>query len=323
MNRVLVTGASGFVGQPLCEDLLRQGWQVVAAVRSACQLSAGVELVNVGAIDGETKWIDALCGVGIVIHLAARVHIMSDDVLDPLAEFRAVNVEGTFNLANQAFKSGVRRFVYLSSIKVNGEKTLPGQPFTEEDVPGPFDPYAISKCEAEEGLLRIARQTGMEVVIIRPPLVYGAGVKANFLNMLRWLHKGVPLPFGSIKNRRSFVALDNLLDFIVLCLGHPAAANQIFLVSDGEDLATSELLRRMGAALEAPTRLLPVPHRLLEVGLRVAGKGDLAQRLCGSLQVDITKARTMLGWKPLISVDEAFRRTAEHFLLSLVVSRND
>lgn len=276
-----------------------------------------------GVIDGETNWTEGLSGVGVVIHLAARVHIMSDDAPDPFAEFRTVNVDGTLNLARQAFKAGVRRFVYLSSIKVNGEKTLSGQPFTEEDVPAPLGFYAISKCEAEEGLRQVAQQTGMEVVIIRPPLVYGPGVKANFLNMLRWLHKGMPLPLGLIKNRRSLVALENLLDFIVLCLEHPAAANQTFLVSDGEDFSTPELLRRMGTALNASPRLLPVPQRLLEVGLHGAGKGDLAQRLCGSLQVDIAKARTMLGWKPLISVDEAFRRTAEHFLFSLLASGKD
>lgn len=311
---MLVSGANGFVGQPLCEEIIRQGWQVRAAVRSPCQLPVGVELVAIGAINFETKWADALSGVDVVIHLAARVHVMKDSATDPLAEFRAINVEGTMNLARQAAKAGVRRFVYLSSIKVNGEQTLPGRPFTADDVPAPLDPYGISKHEAEEGLRKLAQQTGIEVVVIRPPLVYGPGVKANFLNMMRWLHKGVPLPFGAINNRRSLVALDNLVDLVVTCLEHPAAANQTFLVSDGEDLSTTELLRRMAAALNVPARLLPVPHKLLEAGFKMVGKSDLAQRLCGSLQVDITKECIMLDWKPLISVDEGLHRTAECFL---------
>lgn len=314
MSLVLVTGANGFVGQSLCEEIIRQGLQGRAGVRSPCQLPAGVESVAVGAINGGTKWTDALSNVDIVIHLAARVHVMCDEAADPLTEFRAVNVEGTLNLAHQAAKAGVRRFIYLSSIKVNGERTFPGQPFTEQGVPAPLDPYGISKYEAEEGLRKLAPQTGMEVVIIRPPLVYGPGVKANFLNMMRWLHKGVPLPFGAINNRRSLVTLDNLIDLIIACIKHPAAANQIFLVSDGEDLSTTELLLHVAVALDMPARLLPVPQKLLEAGFKVVGKGDLAQRLCGSLQVNITKACTMLNWSPPLSVDEGLRHTAEHFL---------
>jgi UDP-glucose 4-epimerase len=314
LNRALVTGANGFVGQPLCEAIFRQRWQVVAAIRSSCQLPAGVESVLVGAINGETNWTEQLRGVELIIHLAARVHIMRDEAIDPLADFRLVNVEGTLNLARQAAQAGVRRFIFLSSIKVNGEQTLPGQPFTEEDLPAPLDPYSISKYEAEKGLRELALQTGMEVVIIRPPLVYGPGVKANFLNMMRWLHKGVPLPFASINNRRSLVALDNLLDLIVVCLEHSAAANQTFIVSDGEDLSTTELLRRMAHALGRPVRLMPIPASFLEAGAALLGKRDMAQRLCGSLQVDITKARTLLGWNPPISVDEALRRTAQGFL---------
>jgi UDP-glucose 4-epimerase len=218
------------------------------------------------------------------------------------------------NLARQAAQAGVRRFIYVSSIKVNGEQTLPGQPFTEEDVPAPHDPYSISKYEAEEGLRVIAQQTGMEVVIIRPPLVYGPGVKANFLNMMGWLHRGVPLPFASINNRRSLVALENLLDFIVVCLDHSAAANQIFLISDGEDLSTAELLRRMAYALGKPAHLIPMPISLLKVGAVLMGRRNMAQRLCGSLQADISKARTILGWNPPISVDEELCRTAQGFL---------
>jgi UDP-glucose 4-epimerase len=288
--------------------------QVVAAIRSSCQLPAGVESAFVGAVNGETNWTDPLRGVELIVHLAARVHIMRDEAIDPLADFRLVNVEGTLNLARQAAQAGVRRFIYLSSIKVNGEQTLPGQPFTEEDVPAPHDPYSISKYEAEEGLRELAQQTGMEVVIIRPPLVYGPGVKANFLNMMRWLHKGVPLPFASLNNRRSLVALDNLLDFIVVCLEHSAAANQIFLVSDGEDLSTAELLRRMASALGKPAHLMPMPISLLKVVAALTGRRDIAQRLCGSLQVDISKARTLLGWNPPMSMDEELSRTAQGFL---------
>ncbi len=314
MSRAIVTGASGFVGQPLCEEMLCQGWQVVAAVRSSCQLPTGVELVTVGAMDGETNWTDAVRGVGVVIHLAARVHVMRDEAVDPLAEFRLVNVEGTLNLARQAAKAGVRRFIFLSSIKVNGEQTLPGQHFTEQDVPAPLDPYAISKYQAEEGLLKLAQQSEMEVVIIRPPLVYGPGVKANFLKMMYWLHKGVLLPFGSINNHRSLVALDNLVNFIVVCLEHSAAVNQTFLISDGEDLSSTELLRRTAHALGRPARLMPIPAPLLQAGAALLRRRDMAQRLCGSLQVDISKARTLLGWNPPISVDEGLCRTAQWFL---------
>lgn len=314
MSRALITGANGFVGQPLCEEMLRQGWRVVAAVRSSCQLPPRVELATVGAIDGETNWADALRGVDVVVHLAARVHIMRDQATDPLTAFCMANVDATLNLARQAAKAGVPRFIYLSTIKVNGEQTLPGQPFTAEDMPLPLGPYSISKYEAEEGLRILAQQMGLEVVVIRPPLVYGPGVKANFLNMLRWLHTGVPLPLGSINNLRSLVALDNLIDLIITCLDHPAAANQNFLAADGEDFSTTELIRRMGYALGRPPRLVPVSAFLLENGAALLGRRDMAQRLCRSLQVDISKARTLLGWNPPISVDEGLHRVAQWFL---------
>jgi nucleoside-diphosphate-sugar epimerase len=223
-------------------------------------------------------------------------------------------VDGTLNLARQAAERGVQRFIFLSSVKVNGEQTLSGKQFAAQDKAVPVDAYAISKWEAEQGLLKIAQESRMEVVIIRPPLVYGPGVKANFLAMMRWLHKGLPLPLGAIQNKRSFVALDNLVDLVVTCLDHPAAANQVFLAGDGEDLSTPELLRRLGLALGSPARLLPVPVPLLKSGAALLGKSDMAQRLCGSLQVDISKARTLLGWSPPISVDEGLRRTAQFFL---------
>ena len=219
-------------------------------------------------------------------------------------------MQGTLNLARQAAAAGVRRFVFVSSIKVNGEVTQLGRPFTADDAPAPLDAYGVSKMEAEEGLRAIASQTGMEVVIVRPALVYGPGVKANFAAMMRWLRRGVPLPLGAIHNQRSLVALDNLVDLIVTCLTHPAAANQTFLVSDGEDVSTTELLRRMGQALSRPARLIPVPVSWLKLAAAMVVKPDVAQRLCASLQVDIEKTRRLLGWTPPLSLDEGLRRVA-------------
>lgn len=211
------------------------------------------------------------------------------------------------NLARQAVDAGVKRFVFISSIKVNGEETLPGQPFCVDDDPRPADPYGISKMEAEQELRTLAQETGLEVVIVRPPLVYGPGVKANFLSMIRWVARGVPLPLGAIHNQRSFVALGNLVDFLVTCVEHPHAANQTFLVSDGEDFSTTELLKRIAAAMGRPAHLIPVPVRLLKVGLGLLGKGAIASRLCGSLQVDMSRTRELLGWTPPLTVDEGLR----------------
>lgn len=311
---ILVTGATGFVGSCLLTKLGQLAGIYVLGARRDDQPFVDHPTAVVGDINNDTDWRKAVHGQGVVIHSAARVHVMNDTSCDPLAEFRKVNVEGTLNLAQQAAAAGVRRFIFISSIKVNGEGTTVGAPYFADAQPTPMDPYGISKMEAEQGLRALAAETGMEVVIIRPVLVFGPGVKANFLNMMRWLHKGVPLPFGAIDNRRSLVALDNLVDLIVTCIDHPAAANQTFLVSDGEDLSTSELLRRMGSALGKPARLLPVPSRLLEVGAAMLGKQALAQRLCGSLQVDISKTRELLNWTPPVSVDEALRKTAKHFL---------
>lgn len=310
----LVTGANGLVGSALCGRLLRDGTAVKGAVRSLGSLPDGVEAIAIGSLSSETDWTVALRSVDQVVHLAARVHVMNDKSMDPLAEFRQVNVEGTANLARQAAAAGVRRFVYLSSIKVNGELTQEGRPFTADDAPAPEDPYGVSKHEAERTLRQIAADTGMEVVIVRPPLVYGPGVKANFESMMRWLVRGVPLPLAAVtQNRRSLVAIDNLVDLIVTCLNHPAAANQTFLVSDGEDLSTAGLLRRMGAALGHPARLFYVPPSMLKLGSQVANKPGIYQRLCGSLQLDITKTQQLLGWIPPVSVHEGLRRAAEGF----------
>ncbi|GAA4012849.1 hypothetical protein GCM10022212_03390 [Actimicrobium antarcticum] len=236
---------------------------------------------------------------------------MEDTAANPLEAFRNVNVQGTLNLARQAAASGVQRFVFISSIKVNGEATQRGQSFMADDTPAPLDDYGVSKMEAEQGLRKVALQTGMEVVIIRPPLVYGLGVKANFAVMMHWLQRGVPLPLGSINNRRSLVSLDNLVDLLMMCLKHPAAANQTFLVSDGEDVSTTELLRRMGIALGHPARLVPLPASLLELAAAIVGKADVAQRLCGSLQVDIEKTRRLLGWTPPLTLDQGLKKAAE------------
>lgn len=315
-RRIVVTGATGFVGNALIQCLATADQYLSIAVTRSKQIELypGVRSVHVEDIDSETNWIAALTGVDVVIHCAARVHVMDDQSSDPLVEFRQVNVEGTLNLARQAATFGVKRFIFVSSIKVNGEGTAPGESYKADDIPRPLDPYGISKMEAEQGLRVIAAETSMELVIIRPVLVYGPGVKANFLSMMRWLHKGMPLPFGALHNRRSLVALDNLVDLIVTCIEHPAAAYQTFLVSDGEDLSTTELLSKMAAALGKSSRLLPMPSRLLEAGASILGKRAISQRLCGSLQVDISKTRELLGWSPPVGVDEALRRTAVHFL---------
>ncbi|WP_286220271.1 UDP-glucose 4-epimerase family protein [Marinobacter apostichopi] len=307
-ERVLVTGASGFVGGHLMTRLAAEPSVAVrGAVRKKLQ-GDDSRRIAVGEINGDTDWSEALKGQHAIVHTAARAHIMDDEAADPLTEFRSVNVAGTLNLARQAAAAGVERFVFISSIKVNGEHTTSGQCFTADDVPAPEDPYGISKREAEEGLQHIAEETGLEVVIIRPPLVYGQGVKGNFANMTKLIVKGIPLPLGAIHNNRSLVALDNLMDLIINCIDNPAAANQVFLVSDGEDLSTSELLRCVGKAMGQPARLLPVPAELLQFGAMVLGKKAMAQRLLGSLQVDISKTRELLGWEPPVSVDEGLRR---------------
>lgn len=313
-QRVLVTGANGFVGRAVCAEAKAGGFAVGAITRSAYSLPDRIDSFLVGSMDERTDWRAALAGADIVIHLAARVHVMSDTATDPLDAFRRVNVRGTLNLARQAAAAGVQRFVFVSSVKVNGEATRPGHAFQADDAPAPLDAYGISKMEAEQGLREIALETGMEVVIIRPPLVYGPGVKANFSAMMRWLGRGVPLPLGAIDNRRSMVALDNLVDLILTCIDHPAAANQTFLVSDGEDLSTTQLLQRMGRALGKPARLIPVPPALLKLGAALLGKPAIAQRLCGSLQVDISKTQQLLGWAPPLSVDEGLKRAAEGYL---------
>ncbi len=308
----LVTGATGFVGSALLAALrARTDSAARGAVRRRIEAARDpieTSLIQVGEIGPDTDWSQALAGMQAVIHTAARVHVMRDASHDPLSAFRSVNVAGTAQVARQAAMAGVRRFVLLSSIKVNGEQTAPGHAFAADDPPHPRDPYAISKHEAEVGLRRIAADTGMQVVIIRPPLVYGPSVRANFAALLRAVAHGVPLPLGAIQNLRSLVALDNLVDFIIRCLEHPAAANETFAVCDGEDLSTPELVRRIAAAMNRPARLLPVPEALLKAGATLVGKRAAAERLCGNLQIDNRKACDLLGWRPPISVDEGLRR---------------
>lgn len=310
--KALVTGASGFVGGHLIERLLRDGHDVRALTRApTSQLPKAVEVAAVGDFQTLPDCSSAMRGCDVVMHLAARVHVMHDTASDPLAAHRKLNVDVTRSLAEQAAAAGVRRFIYLSSIKVNGEETAPNQPFSEASVPTPRDPYGVSKLEAETALREVAGRHGMEFVVIRPPLVYGRGVRANFASMMKWVQRGVPLPLGAVTgNRRSLVSVGNLVDLITVCAQHPGAANQIFLVSDGHDLSTTELLRRLGTALDRPARLLPVPASMLGAAASMLGKGDVARRLLGSLQVSIAKATRELAWRPPVTVDEGLRAAA-------------
>lgn len=312
---ILVTGASGFVGGALCASLVNHSpLRISVRDKSKTELFANADIFE-ASISPDQDWSPALSGLSAIVHCAARVHVMSEEAADPLFEFRRVNVDGTLNLARQASEAGVRRFVFISSIKVNGECADLGHPFTADQIPLPSDPYGVSKYEAEMGLRALSEETGMEIVIIRPTLVYGPGVKANFLSMMNWLQRGMPLPLGSItNNRRSFVFIDNLVSLIITCINHPAAANETFLVSDDEDLSTAKLLERMALALGCTSMLMSVPAALITLGARLIGRSDVAQRLCGSLQVDIKKTKDLLSWSPPVSVDEGLRQTATHFL---------
>ena len=312
--KVLVTGASGFVGSALCAHLVAEGHVVRGAVRNTVKNPLqGVDYQVISGLNIGANWREVLTDINVVVHCAARVHVMNEASIDPLTAFREVNVKGTSCLAEQAADRGVKRFIYISSIKVNGETTS-GLPFNADDTPAPKDPYGISKWEAEQVLRKIAKKTGLGVVIIRPPLVYGPGVRANFLKLMQVIMSGMPLPLGAIDNRRSMVALDNLVDLIENCLNNPHAINQTFLVSDGEDLSIKSLLKRTGKALGRPVRLVPVPISLLWAMARILGKSSFAQRLCGSLQVDISNTRDRLGWSPPVSVDEGLHKTAVYFL---------
>ncbi|MDX5407748.1 MAG: SDR family oxidoreductase [Chromatiaceae bacterium] len=302
--KVLLTGATGFVGRAV---LLKLGSKVTGTVgRSKPAHFSGRHFQE--EISAAADFQAALSGVSVVVHCAARVHMMNDNSSDPLAAFREVNTFGTLNLARQAAASGVKRFIFLSSIKVNGESTLVDKPFKYDDVAKPEDAYGISKAEAEAGLRQIGAETGMEVVIIRPPLVYGPGVKANFAAMLKLAQKNLPLPLGGIHNKRSLVALDNLVDLIVTCIDHPNAANQTFLVSDDKDVSTTELLKLMTRAAGKKPWLIPVPMSWLKLAGKLTGKQAVIERLCGNLQVDITHTKQTLGWTPPVTVEEGIAR---------------
>jgi nucleoside-diphosphate-sugar epimerase len=298
--KICVTGATGFVGSALCKALAVSGHDLVKVVRKGKE--AG--MVAVGDIGAATVWVEAVAGCDVVVHLAARVHVMHETAADPAALFDAVNTVGTRKLVQAAAAAGVKRFVFVSTVKVNGERTASGHPFTETDAPAPQDAYARSKYQAEEDLKQLAAQKGMEWVIIRPPLVYGPGVKANFAALAKATGKGWPLPLGSIRNQRSMVALDNLVDFISCCTYHPQAANQIFLISDGHDLSTPELVRQLALAAEATARLPCIPVALLKTAAALLGKKGVVERMSESLQVDISKARTLLKWVPPVTVEQ-------------------
>lgn len=316
--KILITGANGFVGSHLSQYLMIAGHQVLGAVRfydALSSVNSKIHLKEIGDIDEATDWQHCLGGVECVIHLANRAHVMDEQSSNPLALYRRVNTEGTLNLARQAIAAGVKRFIFISSIKVNGESTIPGQIFTPQDQNIPDDSYGLSKYEAELGLKLIAEQTGLEVVFIRPPLIYGPGVKANFLKMMQWVEKGIPLPLGSIKNQRSMLGIDNLINFIELCLTHPNATGQTFLVSDGQDVSISELLKEIATAMHRPSRLLSIPQYFVEEFLILVGQRHISERLCASLQLDISLANKLLSWKPAHTFKDQLNKTVLDYLL--------
>lgn len=311
-KEIVVTGANGFIGRQVALGLHQAGYSVTGLVRSAWK-NCDFKLVTGFELGSDGDWSTVFRHTNTIVHCAARVHVMDDNAIDPLTEFRRVNVDGTLKMARQAAQCGVERFIFVSTVKVNGERTLPGRKFSEMDVPAPADAYAMSKLEAEEGLRDISGATGMEVVFIRPPLVYGAGVKGNFLSMLRLADTGCPLPFGAINNYRSMIYLDNLVSLIVCTIDHPDAGNRTFLVSDGEDLSTTDLFAEVRRSLGRKRRLLPIPSRTLSWLGRLTGKRGVTDRLCDSLQVDITGARQVLGWEPPFSVRAGLENTAAEY----------
>lgn len=314
MANVLVTGATGFVGRALCPVIRASEHHLRAAVRNAngCAVE---DCCTIDAISGSTDWSACLEGMDVVIHLAARVHVMKADDAGAMGAFLEVNLHGTERLARQAAAAGVKRFIYLSSIKVNGEYTE-GQAFDERSIPAPHDAYAISKFRAEQALQQVAEDTGMEVVILRPPLIYGPEVKANFYNLLKLVDSGLPLPFAKLQNRRSLVYVGNLVDALMLCISHPGAAGQTFLVSDGEAVSTSELIQQMSKALGRSGRLFPMPLNLFSRMMRLIGKASVFDRLTQSLVVDSTKLHAALGWRPPYSLTQGIQVTADWYRTS-------
>jgi len=322
VEKVLVTGADGFVGKVVCRRLLEAGYTPRAALWNAelwpklqAATSGLSEFAVIGDLGANPNLNDALENVAAIVHLAARVHVMQDDTLDPLKEYRRVNVDGTEALACAAAKLGVRRMVFVSTVKVNGESSS-GKPFTEGDPPDPQDPYAVSKWEAEEALRRVAAKTGLEIVIVRPPLVYGPGVRANFLRLMSLVERGIPLPLPDTKNRRSLVGVENLADLLTLCASHPGAVNETFMVSDREDVTTRDLIARIARVLGRSARFVPISEFAVRFAARLVGKEDAINRLLGSLTVSSDKAGQRLGWKPPVTLDSGLAATAGWYLES-------
>lgn len=306
---VAVTGASGFVGSALCRDLLRRGFPTVPVLRTAHPDLPAARVV--GEIGPATDWSGALDGVDVVVHCAARAHVLLQPGEDDLGICRRINVEGTRGLALAAARAGVRRLVHVSSIKALGERSRPGAPLRADSPPHPEDAYGLSKWEAEQALAAIAASTGLQTVVVRPPLVYGPGVRANFRRLIQAVARGVPLPLGSVDNRRSMVALDNLTDLLAICVDHPGASGQSFLVSDGEDLSTPELIRRLATALGRPARLLPCPPAWLRLAGRLSGRPAMVERLIGDLQVDIGHTTKALHWTPRVPVQQGLQSAVQ------------
>ena len=317
-TRVLVTGANGFIGQALCEKLFAEDWQVVGAVRdkqAGGKLPDRVKKVKIDSLGWETDWKEALNGVDTVIHLAAQVHVSGANTAELIKAYHSVNIAGTEHLAQMAASMKVRRFIYMSSIKVNGEGRQ--IPYTEHDRPAPSDPYGISKYEAEQLLKVITLKTGLEVVVLRPPLVYGPQVKANFLKLFKVVNMGIPLPFANVKNQRSLIFIGNLIDAIILCINHPKAAGKTYLLSDGVDTSTPELVHKIGSMLGKPPRLFPFSLTLLRLLAKVVRQTEALGRLLDSFAVDITKIRRELNWTPPFTLEEGMAQTAKWYLTEL------
>ncbi len=323
--RIAVTGASGFVGRRLLQKLSESAcYKVTGVVRQRPSANVPYPVVEVTDLTETTDWSNLFAStpVDVVVHCAARVHQMNDQSADPLTEFRRVNCAGTLQLAKFAAAAGVRRFIFISSVKVMGESTLAGTAFSVNDVPKPVDPYGVSKWEAEQQLATLCQETGMELVVIRPPLVYGPGVKANFLSMIKWVDRAIPLPLGAIHNQRSLVALDNLVDCIITTTHHRAAAGQTFFVSDNHDVSTTNLLRGIARALGKKPLLIPVSMSLFNIVARLLRRPAIAQRLCGSLQLDIRHTMQVLDWKPPLNFDQGLLQVARHYQQSLSEQRS-
>lgn len=313
--RVLVTGASGFLARSLINMLLSQGLHdVIGSVRSSkSYVTSEIEIFVTGEINGDTAWDRVLEGVDVIIHTAARAHVIKDDVVDPASAFYEVNVSGTIALAAAAIRNNVKRFIFVSSIGVNGSSTSEDEAFSEVSIPNPMALYAISKYEAEQQLSQLVENSMMQLVIVRPPLVYAEDAPGNFGRLLKIVSTSFPLPFALVKNRKSFIYRENLSDFLCKCVDHPVAGGELFLVSDAEDVSTPELLTVLSRAMNKKLYLIPVPMWLMKGVTTLLGKTSIYEQLCDSLVIDSTKARTLLNWNPPFKVRDALRLTGEAF----------